>query len=185
MYLNNIIQFFSNLFNWQLFNTIFTIRCILKYFTEILTEEQLIEHIEYNGNGNVLETLIGSFVGIIVDVPVNDSTYLIHLESITCLLILLSVQFYSGRRSDQSHIYRLIMVGKHVIHAPILVKSLLTNYIHQAKLPPAYFEDQGQSLVIGNLTFMFIFTYLEYVDIQYFMFSNFRIGNKFLVNVNI
>ncbi|KAJ8927015.1 hypothetical protein NQ314_020578 [Rhamnusium bicolor] len=139
----------ANLFNWQLFNTIFTIRCVLKFLTETTTEEQLIEHIELKGNGNTFESLIGAFVGIIVDVPIDDSTYLIHLEAVTCLLVLLSVQFHSGTRSDQSSVYRLVMRGKHVIHAPVLVRSLLTNFINQQKLPPGYGGGQSHSIVLG------------------------------------
>nr|XP_023020039.1 dymeclin [Leptinotarsa decemlineata] len=139
----------AELFNWQLFNTIFTIRCILKFMTEILPEEELMKHIEFKGSGNYVESFIGTLVGIIVDVPVEDSTYLIHLEALTCLLVCLSVQFHSGGRSDQSMIYRLIMRGKHVIHAPVLVKSLLTNFISQGKLPPGYGGNHGHSIVLG------------------------------------
>ncbi|CAH0550083.1 unnamed protein product [Brassicogethes aeneus] len=140
------------LFSWQVFNTLFTIRCILKFLTETLSEEQVIEHIEGKGNENVLEALIGALVGIIVDVPVKDSTYSVHLEAVTCLLIFLSVQYHSGSRSDQSSIYRLIMKGKHVIHAPILIKSLLSNFISQEHVPAVYANNQGQSLVLGLAT---------------------------------
>lgn len=105
---------------------------------------------ELNGHGNMCESFIGALVGIIIDVPVNDSTYLIHLEAVTCLLIMLSVQYHSGHRSDQSNIYRLIMRGKHVIHAPLLVRSLLTNFINQGKLPPQYGYSQGHSGVLGK-----------------------------------
>lgn len=122
----------------------------MKFLTEVTTEDQLIKHIECNGNGNVCESFIGALVGIIVDVPVNDLTYLIHLEAVTCLLIMLSVQYHSGQRSDQSNIYRLIMRGKHVIHAPLLVRSLLTNFISQAKVPVGYNGSQGHSVVLGN-----------------------------------
>lgn len=137
------------LFSWQLFNTLFTIRCVLKFLSETTTEEQLIEHIEFKGNGNTFESLIGTLVGIIVDVPVNDQTYLIHLEAVTCLLVFLSIQIHSGRRSDQSNVYRIIMKGKHVIHAPVLIKSLLTNFINQEKLPPGYGGNHGHSIVLG------------------------------------
>ncbi|KAG5891999.1 hypothetical protein JTB14_007747 [Gonioctena quinquepunctata] len=139
----------ADLFNWQLFNTIFALRCVLKFLTEVLNEEQIMKHIEFKGSGNHLESLIGALVGIIVDVPVEDSTYLIHLEAVTCLLVCLSVQYHSGIRSDQSATYRLIMRGKHVIHAPVLVKSLLTNFINQRKLPPNYAGNQGHSIVFG------------------------------------
>lgn len=109
------------------------------------------KHIEHNGNGNACESFIGALVGIIVDVPVNDSTYLIHLEAVTCLIIMLSVQYHSGCRSEQSSIYKLIMKGKHVIHAPLLVRSLLTNFINLKKIPPGYGATQGYSLVLGNV----------------------------------
>lgn len=142
--------FFSRLFNWQLFNTLFTIRCVLKFLSETTTEEQLIEHIEFKGNGNTFESFIGALVGIIVDVPVNDQTYLIHLEAVTCLLVFLSIQIHSGRRSDQSNVYRIIMKGKHVIHAPLLIRSLLTNFIGQEKLPPGYGGSHGHSIVLGR-----------------------------------
>lgn len=63
---------------------------------------------------------------------------------------MLSVQYHSGHRSDQSNIFRLIMKGKYVIHAPLLVRSLLTNFISQEKLPPGYGGTQGHSIVLGN-----------------------------------
>ncbi|CAH1999813.1 unnamed protein product [Acanthoscelides obtectus] len=139
----------ANLFNWQLFNTIFTIRCILKFLTEVTTEEQLLKHIEHNGNGSTLETFIGTLIGIIVDIPVNHSTYLIHLEAVTCLLVLLSVQYHSGMRSDQSLIYKLMMKGKHAIHAPVLIKCLLINFINQEKMPLGFGGSHGHSIVLG------------------------------------
>ncbi|XP_072387855.1 dymeclin [Diabrotica undecimpunctata] len=139
----------ANLFNWQLYNILFLIRCILKFLTEILREDELMKHIEFKGSGNTMEAFIGALVGIIVDVPIEDSTYLIHLESATCLLICLSIQYHSGGRSDQSIIYRLMMKGKHVIHAPILVKRLMTNFIDQQKMPPGFSGTDGNSMVLN------------------------------------
>ncbi|KAJ8944928.1 hypothetical protein NQ318_013076 [Aromia moschata] len=37
----------ANLFNWQIFNTLFTIRSIIKFLTEITSEEELLKHIEF------------------------------------------------------------------------------------------------------------------------------------------
>lgn len=142
---------FSNLFNWQFFNTVFVLRCILKFFTETLTEEQLIGHIEQNSI--TLESLIGALIGIVVDVPVNNATYAFHLETVTCLLILLSVQVHSDRKADQSAVYRVFMRGKHIIHAPILIKCLVVNFINQEKLPPNYTGNNGQSIVLGIIYF--------------------------------
>lgn len=118
--------------------------------TETTTEEQLIDHIEaQSANANNLETLMGALVGILVDVPVKDCTYPIHYEAVTCLLVFLSVQMHSGRRADQSNIYRLVMRGKHAIHAPLLVKSLLQNYIEQKKPSPGFMGNQSHSVVLG------------------------------------
>lgn len=123
----------------------------MKYLTETVTEEQLIEHIEFNnGGGTRLESLIGALVGILVDVPLKDFTYPIQLEAVTCLLVLLSVQVHTGKRADHSNIYQLIMRGKHAIHAPLLIKSLLQNFIEQKKSPPGFTENQGNSIVLGK-----------------------------------
>lgn len=142
----------ANLFNWQLFNNLFTIRCILKFLTETVSEDQLLEHIEANSNGTTLELFISALFSIIVDVPVQDNTYGIHLEAVTCLLVLLSVQFHSGQRSDNSLVYDAVMKGKHIISAPLFVKCLLGNFVSQLPLPAAYGVGQGHSIVIGLAT---------------------------------
>jgi hypothetical protein len=139
----------ASLFIWQLFNILFIIRCVLKFLTETVTEEQLTEQVEYNGNGTRLESFIDSLVKIIVDVEVKDSTYGIHLEAVTTLLVFLSVQLHSGQKSDQSNIYRLIMRGRHTTHAPVLIKSLLINYMNQEKVPAGYGANTGHSVVLG------------------------------------
>ncbi|KAK4883863.1 hypothetical protein RN001_000134 [Aquatica leii] len=141
----------DNLFTWQTFNALFIIRCLLKYFMDVITEEQLMEHIECcSNNTSRLETFIGALMGIIVDVPLKDFTYSIHLECIICLLILLSVHLHSQVKADHSNIYRLIMRGRHAIHAPILIKSLLQNFIDQKKAPPLYGTNSShQSIVFG------------------------------------
>lgn len=116
-----------------------------------MSEEQLIEQVEFNGNGTRLEVFIDSLVKIIVDVEIKDSTYGIHLESVTTLLVLLSVQLHSGRKSDQSNIYRLIM-RKHTTHAPLLIKCLLQNFTNQQKIPVGFGANTGHSIVLGIAT---------------------------------
>ncbi|KAK5648996.1 hypothetical protein RI129_003888 [Pyrocoelia pectoralis] len=144
----------DNIFSWQTFNALFIIRCVVKYFTDVITEEQFVEHIEcYPSNISRLETFVGSLIGIVVDVPLKDFTYAVHLESVTCLLVLLSIHLHSQKKADQCNIYRLIMRGRHAIHAPLLVKSLLFNYIEQQKAPPVYGTNSGnQSIVYGLAT---------------------------------
>lgn len=120
----------------------------------MIQEEQLVEHIEcgQNSNGTRLETFIGSLVGILVDVPLRDFTYAVHLEAVTCLLILLSVQLHSNKRAANSTIYRIVMKGQHAIHSPFLVKNLLQNFIDQEKAPLMYGGNSNQSFVFGIAT---------------------------------
>lgn len=74
----------------------------------MVPEEQLMQHIETGPENNVvkLETLLGSLFGIVVDVPLKDFTYAIHLEAITTILVLLSIEIHSNQRPDQSNIFR-------------------------------------------------------------------------------
>lgn len=145
----------SNIFSWQTFNALFTVRCIIKYLSETVSETQLLEHIDcQKDNGVNAETLIGALVGIIVDVPLKDFTYAVHLEAVTTILVLLSTFScnHNNIKADKSTIYRIIMKGKHSIHAPLLVKSLLQNFIEHRKAPPAFAATQGQSIVLGIAT---------------------------------
>lgn len=65
------------------------------------------------------------------------------------MLVLLSVQFHSGQKSDRSLVYNIIMKGKHVISAPLFIKSLITNFVNQQSAVAAYGTGQGHSIVIG------------------------------------
>lgn len=115
-----------------------------------MSEELLFQNLEKGlGNNTNVESLIGALVGIIVDVPLKNTTYAVHLEAVTTLLVLLSANIHSNVRPDQSNIYRIVMNGKHSIHAPFFVKSLLQNFIEQKKPPPN--PNQGHSIVLGNI----------------------------------
>lgn len=72
------------------------------------------------------------------------------MEAVTCLLVLLSVQFHSDQHMDKSVVYNIMMKGRHIISAPLFVKCLLTNFINQQCLPQGYGTGQGHSLVIGG-----------------------------------
>ncbi|GJQ81413.1 hypothetical protein Trydic_g18278 [Trypoxylus dichotomus] len=104
----------DNVYCWQIFNSLFMIRCILKYLTETVNEEQLIEHLEVGSENQTsrLESLIGALFGIIVDIPLKEFTYAVHLEAITCLIVLLSIQLHTNKKAEQSSIYRSIMKEK-------------------------------------------------------------------------
>lgn len=117
----------------------------------------MIQQIEVKGDSTRLETLIGALMGTLVDVPIKDSTYAIHLETTTTLLIFLSVPVYTGKWPEDCFIYRLIMKGKHIIHAPLLTKKLLLNFIKQERNSYRFGSGQGSSIVLGMSTQIIIF----------------------------
>lgn len=93
----------------------------------------------------MLDHLVNTVISIIVDIPLNDLTYLLKVESINLLLTLLSVQlFASNPITSNSLIYDSVMKRKSSIHALILTKTLLLNFIQQ---PPAPIE--SGSIIIG------------------------------------
>lgn len=99
---------------------------------------------EFTSGLNMLEHYISALVSIIVDIPISDSTYLLQVESINCLLVLLSVQMYSTTPASQSIIYKCLMQKKCSIHALILTKTLLNNFVRQDPLP-----QEAGSIIIG------------------------------------
>lgn len=71
---------------------------------------------------------------------------MLHVESITTLLILLSVQMYSSRPAQNSSIYKIVMQDKGAtIHALLLTKCLINNFIKQEPPP----NNESGSIIIG------------------------------------
>lgn len=92
----------------------------------------------------MLDQYISTLISIIVDIPLNDSTYLLQVESMNALLVLLSIQMYSKNLNDQPAIYRCLMSKKCSIHALLLTKTLLNNFARQQLVP----QETG-SIIIG------------------------------------
>ncbi|XP_069703683.1 dymeclin isoform X2 [Periplaneta americana] len=150
----------SNMFSWQTYNALFILRCVTKFFVENLKEDDLVRQFEAcppdgahrkdEDSAARLEVFMDSLIEIVVDVPLKDFTYPLHLESINCLLVLLSVQMFSQQPATKSCIYRSLMQGRYSIHAPLLVKTLLQHFINQDKAPPGLHRSSpGGSVVIG------------------------------------
>ncbi|CAG2055624.1 unnamed protein product, partial [Timema podura] len=108
----------NNMFSWQTYNALFILRCLTKYFVENLKEEDLVRQFEArpkhtdgshheDEHVNRMEVFMDSLIEIIVDVPVRDFTYPLHLESVNTLLVLLSVQMFSQKPAAKSCIYSL------------------------------------------------------------------------------
>ncbi|XP_074593965.1 dymeclin [Brevipalpus obovatus] len=143
-----------NIFTWQTFNSIFIARCCSKYLIQTLTEENVLKHFvaksvtdgkeSVESGPQIIDILIQNLVTLIVDIPVKDIYYSLHCECINLLLVLLSVQMYSVKPASKSVIYKSIM-QKSAIHALLLTKSLISNFVRQDLAP----RTDGGSFILG------------------------------------
>ncbi|KAH9636903.1 hypothetical protein HF086_011739 [Spodoptera exigua] len=102
------------------------------------------------GSESRVEMLIDALIGLIIDVPVTDNTYYLHLECINTMLVLMSVYMFAGvhgqtRLVDTSLIYRTLFQGRYGMHAPLLVKTLLNNLSSMLAAPPSMFGAHADS----------------------------------------
>ncbi|BFZ14111.1 hypothetical protein BsWGS_17150 [Bradybaena similaris] len=138
----------DNIFIWQTYNALFIIRSLCKYFVEHLSEELLLHQFDClppkpDGSpaddtaeiGSQAEEFLTSLVELIVDVPVLNFTYALHLEALNTLMVLSSIQMFHTQPASQFTVYRILMQGKCAIHAPVLMKVLMWNYLNQEKCP--------------------------------------------------
>lgn len=109
-----------------------------------------------NGSESRVEILIDALIGLIIDAPVTDNTYYLHLECINTLLVLMSVYMFASvhgqaRLVETSLIYRSLFQGRYGMHAPLLVLRLLHNLAAMLAAPPTMFGAgaHGGSLLIN------------------------------------
>ncbi|KAL7303253.1 hypothetical protein TKK_0004452 [Trichogramma kaykai] len=144
---------------WQTFNSLFAVRCILKYLIETVGEEEMVRHTEAQisveeSNSLLpvrLQSFIEALVGIMVDVPLCEFTYIVHLEAINCLLVLLSVQLFSQTPAEYSTVYRIVMNEELRAHAPVLVCTLLNNFAEQTQAPPGILAPHPGSSIVFSI----------------------------------
>lgn len=100
--------------------------------------------VDVTPGATILDQYISTLIAIIVDVPHDDSSYHLKVEAINALLVLLSVQMYSNAPASQIAIYKCLMQKRCSIHALVLTKTLLNNFVSQQPAP----QETG-SLIIG------------------------------------
>ncbi|CAG9573708.1 unnamed protein product [Danaus chrysippus] len=161
---------------WQSYNALFVVRAVAKYLVELVPEYEVCKHLdvqaavapppdqsrpssspenEQRSNESRVEMLIDALIGLIIDVPVTDNTYYLHLECINTLLVLMSVYMFSGvhgqtKLVETSLIYRTLFQGRYSMHAATLVKTLLTNLCLMKPAPPQ-FGDTGPGSMLINI----------------------------------
>lgn len=157
-------------FTWETYNAILLVRSFSKYFIEFLPNEEVIRQLggsvvksqgdEVSGfteqvlhctDCGVIEDLICGLVDVIINVPISEVTYPIHVEAINTLLVMLSVQMFDPNASESSIFFQVIMKGKCHSNADDLVKVLLKNFIIKEKTPQQLVRvtNEGGSLVFG------------------------------------
>ncbi|XP_043232636.1 dymeclin-like [Amphibalanus amphitrite] len=132
----------------QTLNALLVLRCACKLSVQLLSEEELVRQLEAPAPAGQLETLLTGLVEVLVDVPLTDATYYIHLESLNTLLVLLACQLYSVKQAQSLVVYRTLMSGRCAMHAPILVRTLLRHTVARQPVPDARYTGGG-SLVFG------------------------------------
>ncbi|XP_033210069.1 dymeclin isoform X2 [Belonocnema kinseyi] len=146
------------MYAWQTYNALFAIRCVLKYLIETVGEAEMVQHTEIHADSSEiqeatpfrLQAFFETLRDVIVNVPLCEFTYLVHLEAINCLLVMLSVQLFSQTSAEYSTIYRIVMHEEQSASAPIVVCTLLNNFAEQEHAPPGLLTQQpGSSIVLS------------------------------------
>ncbi|XP_077993029.1 dymeclin-like [Glandiceps talaboti] len=145
----------NHVFTWQTHNALFIIRCLIGYFNENMSEGGVLREFavkdiqEGTQNGEpLLEKFIDTLVQLLIEIPVVNFTYVIHLETINTLLTLLSVQLYVPRIAHRSIFFQYLMQGKCSKDACPLVKTLLDHIVKHELCPPELYKgsDSGGML---------------------------------------
>ncbi|XP_045457688.1 dymeclin [Melitaea cinxia] len=162
---------------WQSYNALFVIRAVTKYLVELVPEYELCKHLDVQGRNvnspplspsqevtdtqtksvsgeSRVEMLIDALIGLIIDVPITDNTYYLHLECLNTLLVLMSVYMFAGAHGqaqlvETSLIFRTLFQGRYSMHASLLVKTLLTNLSAMLPAPPQFGAQGPGSLLIN------------------------------------
>jgi len=156
--LKSLPEIEDNIFILQTFNALFIIRNMCKYFVENLSEEVIIQQFdtmppnEIRNNsdthsdmgsditGSMIEQCMNCLMELVVDIPLTDVTYSLHLEALNTLTIMFAVQMFHPTPACDSTIYKITMIGKTSIHAGVFMKTLIQNFINQAKCPKAILQ---------------------------------------------
>lgn len=97
----------------QTTNALFILRCLTKYFIEINSELNLNRYFLPQEHSIDHLSLMTIFIDILfrttIYIPVNSSTYNLHLEILNILIVLLAVQMCAKEATFISSIYSIFM----------------------------------------------------------------------------
>lgn len=132
-------------------NALFIIRCITKYLVHNSKDNTIVKQFQpvlnfdqaeqLTNDDGLLETYIFTLFRITTELPLEDSSYHIHLECLNSIMVLLSCQMFTTQYTKDIVIYRIIMELK---NATEFTNVLLKWFIEQPKAP----SPRG-SLILG------------------------------------
>lgn len=141
----------DKLFVWQAKNAVFIIKHICKFLVENVTSEKIIEQFEaksleerkkdlaagmFSGTEEgLLDDFLIQIFKVLIDVPILDFTYDLHMEAVTTLLVLLSVQMFLPSANTPCLISTKFLQGKSSKIANEMARVLLTNFIEDKPVP--------------------------------------------------
>ncbi|KAF6217040.1 hypothetical protein GE061_001393, partial [Apolygus lucorum] len=120
-------------------NSLFIIRCYIQYLIHKYPEKEIIKQIEAQGASQskspdepLYDNFVKTLIELIVEVPINNFTYLLHCEIINVLLVLLSLQLFTTENCHELATYKLIF-GEKKAHQ--VCQLLLTRFTEHSKFP--------------------------------------------------
>uniref|UniRef100_A0A0A9Y9X8 Dymeclin n=2 Tax=Lygus hesperus TaxID=30085 RepID=A0A0A9Y9X8_LYGHE len=120
-------------------NSLFIIRCYIQYLLHKYPEKEIIKQIEAQGASQskspdepLYDNFVKTLIELIVEVPINNFTYLLHCEIINVLLVLLSLQLFTTENCHELTTYKLIF-GEKKAHQ--VCRILLTRFTEHSKFP--------------------------------------------------
>lgn len=135
-------------------NALLIIRCCCDYFIENAPDDMVVEQFNtlptFEGQATILEEFLLVLSEILAYILVDDSTYYMHLEVVSLLLVLLSSQMFEAKPMIYSQTLVHLIKGKCSSNATLVVRRLVHNYIKNDSFPAG---DQG---IVGWATSGFL-----------------------------
>ena len=157
----------DDIFLWQTLNALHILRHLCKFLVEYMTEDKIIEQFEacslderkkeLSDGLMFMEALQSShfkeflyaLMDIVVELPVLQSTYFIHVEAVNCLIVLLSVQMFVSSPSHYGPLHQVFFTSFSSSYVNVFVHNLLQNFVEQRPIPVNEEKEHGGSFVLG------------------------------------
>ena len=81
----------------------------------------------------------------------SEETALLHMECVQNLILLLFTAASAYLNSNESTLFKCLMLGPGALHAGLLTRTLLQHYCQLQKVPISWLRkpEQGGSVVVG------------------------------------